>query len=320
MTPRHAIEGAFFVVERLITALLYPACLVLGRLRRGARVPVLMYHQVGHPLPGAGPGGEAVSPERFAQQIVALCRAGYRVIPLGALVRRLQDRRAGEPGRCAVLTFDDGLRGQIENACPVLERFGLPATFFLVAGAVGTDRTLPHLASREEGAGDEAPPGDWLPLSWEEAGRLAARGFEIGSHSLSHRSLGGLSPEEVEAEAGGSRAVLERRLGVPVEVIAYPFGSGAYGDFDAGTRVILHRAGYRGACTTVVGGNGPGSDPLALRRIPVEESDGPFRLRCKLAGAYDWVGAVKSFWQRLVAREDRVDAAALAAPAGGEGR
>ena len=41
----------------------------------------------------------------------------------------------------------------------------------------------------------------------------------------------------------------------------------------------------------------------------MEEGDGPFRVRCKLAGAYDWVGSVKSLWQRLAAREDRVDAA-----------
>ena len=104
---------------------------------------------------------------------------------------------------------------------------------------------------------------------------------------------------------------------MPVECFAYPFGSRAYGDFDPAIRELLRRAGYRGACTTVVGRNGPGADPLALRRLPVEEADGPFRLRCKLAGAYDWVGPVKSLWQRLVARQERVDAAALAPTAGG---
>jgi peptidoglycan/xylan/chitin deacetylase (PgdA/CDA1 family) len=258
-----------------------------------------------------------VSPARFERQMRALRDAGYSTVPLAALVRRLEGPPGGRPGRCAVVTFDDGLRGQVANALPILERHGFAATFFLIAGAVGMEAPLPHLEPAADGA---ESPAEWLPISWVEARRLVERGFEIGSHSVSHRSLGGLPPEEIDREARASKGILERRLGVPVELFAYPFGSRAYGDFDRGTRDLLRRAGYHGACTTVVGTIGPGDDPLALSRVPVEEADGPFRMRCKLAGAYDWVGPVKSLWQRLVAREDRVDAAALAPAAGGEGR
>ena len=318
MSARDALERCFFFVERLITALLYPVCLLLGLLGRKTRVPILMYHQIGRPLPGAGPGGEAVSSGCFARQMLALRRAGYRVIPLGALARRPEQRPGTGPGRVAVLTFDDGLRGQMLHAVPVLERLGLPATFFLVAGAIGTERPLPHLGADPSAGG--RTPAEWLPLSWDEARRLRERGFEIGSHALSHRSLGGLEPAEIETEVRLSKEILERRLGVRVETFAYPFGSRAYGDFGPATRDLLRGAGYRAACTTVVGTNRPGSDALALRRLPVEEADGPFRLRCKLAGAYDWVGPVKSLWQRLVPRQDRVDAAVPAPAAIREGR
>jgi hypothetical protein len=35
-------------------------------------------------------------------------------------------------------------------------------------------------------------------------------------------------------------------------------------------------------------------------------------MRCKLAGAYDWVGALKSRWQALAPREERVDLGSIA--------
>jgi hypothetical protein len=109
-------------------------------------------------------------------------------------------------------------------------------------------------------------------------------------------------------EARRSREALERDTGARVDLFAYPFGSPAYGDLDAGTEEALHEAGYAAACTTEVGRAGESSDRLALPRIPVEESDGPFRIRCKLAGAYDWVGPIKLVWQSLVPRRERVNA------------
>lgn len=309
---RHGLERLFFMAERILTALLYPCCLLRDRLRGPARIPILMYHQVGSPLKGAQSCQDCVSPERFEMQIRGLLRAGYRVISLARLARLLEESSPARLKRCVVLTFDDGYRDQFSHAYEILRRRRLSATFFLVAGYLGKNTFLPHLLPEDAPVrpGDQLPSG-WLPMSWGEAEEMARNGMDIGSHSVSHRSLGRLESREVEEEVRRSKEMLERRLGVRVGFFAYPFGSEAYGDFDRGIQAILRAAGYRGACTTVVGTNGPGAEPFALRRIPVEQEDGPFRLRCKLVGAYNWVGAVKNFWQRLVAREDRVDAGLL---------
>jgi peptidoglycan/xylan/chitin deacetylase (PgdA/CDA1 family) len=64
----------------------------------------------------------------LARQLAYLKRA-FRVVPLDELVQRLETG-ASVDGLVA-LTFDDGLRSQVEVAYPLLERYELPATFFV---------------------------------------------------------------------------------------------------------------------------------------------------------------------------------------------
>lgn len=311
MRLRHGLERAFFALERLLTALLYPCYALRERLAGPSGTRILMYHQVGRPPAGAHLS-DWVSPERFEVQVQALLRAGYRIVPLSSLIRHPEGPPSCPPRRCAALTFDDGFRGQFAHAYPVLRRHGVPATFFIIAGRVGTDDFYPHLPLQGAARSPERELTPWRPLGWEELREMARNGMSIGSHSVSHRSLGCLGTEETEAEVRRSKEILEEGLGQPVDLFAYPFGSEAYGDFDARIQAVLRRCGYVAACTTVVGSNGPRVNPLALRRIPVEESDGPFRLWCKVAGAYDWVGWLKSRWQRIVRREEAVTLGSLA--------
>jgi peptidoglycan/xylan/chitin deacetylase (PgdA/CDA1 family) len=305
---RPHLERAFFVVERVVTAVLYPLYVLRERLGGPHKVPILMYHQISQPLNGVKAAMECVSPERFKMQIRALLAAGYRVIPLASLARFLEESPPEGLQRCVVLTFDDGFRDQFVHAYPILRQHGLPATFFLIAGYIGRDMFFPHLSLDDSRIRQRHQPlSGWLPLSWDDVKEMARNGIAIGSHTLSHRSCGYIDPQEAKEEVQRSKEVLEQRLGVRIEFFAYPFGSQAYGDFDQRVQEMVRNGGYRGACTTVVGRNGHGMNPLTLRRIPVEEQDGPFRLRCKLVGAYDWVGTVKALWQRLVAREERVN-------------
>jgi peptidoglycan/xylan/chitin deacetylase (PgdA/CDA1 family) len=43
------------------------------------------------------------------------------------------------PARAVALTFDDGYRDHLDLAVPLLERFGMPATFFLVPGLLSRE-------------------------------------------------------------------------------------------------------------------------------------------------------------------------------------
>jgi peptidoglycan/xylan/chitin deacetylase (PgdA/CDA1 family) len=93
----------------------------------------LVYHRIGDP-PG-DPDRELV-PARGTAQFESELRhlkAHYRVVPASRLLEAAAGRRRGERFPVSI-TFDDDLSSHVEVAMPILERHGLPATFF-VGGA-----------------------------------------------------------------------------------------------------------------------------------------------------------------------------------------
>ncbi|MGA9507944.1 MAG: polysaccharide deacetylase family protein [Candidatus Sulfotelmatobacter sp.] len=121
-------------------------------------------------------------------------------------------RAIDNPARIS-LTFDDGLRCQFERAVPILDKYGFPATFFLVANtdSIHTD-------------GHEHP--DWPKTNWNEKDielfkNMIQRGHEIGAHSVSHRRPELDNDPKFEAEA--SKRWIEDRLGVETWSYCYPF-------------------------------------------------------------------------------------------------
>lgn len=74
---------------------------------------------------------DAIDARRFEQHLRVLTR-WFRVMPLGAALARL---RAGAlPPRAACITFERGYAASAEVALPLLQRFGVGATFFVASG------------------------------------------------------------------------------------------------------------------------------------------------------------------------------------------
>lgn len=96
---------------------------------------ILMYHRVFEPR--NDPLRLCVRPRRFAAQL-AFLRRRVPILPLSILLDTLAGRCA--PRRAVVVTFDDGYADALYAAKPLLERFEVPVTTFITAGAVGSDR------------------------------------------------------------------------------------------------------------------------------------------------------------------------------------
>ncbi len=107
-----------------------------------------------------------------------------------------------------------------------------------------------------------------LFLDWLGARELVQRGFGVGSHSNSHAVLSRESPDEQFRDLVTARRRLERGLGVPVRLLAYP--SGQPGEYDRDTVRAAERAGYWHAFTTDAGWNSPSTPPLEGHRVVLE--------------------------------------------------
>ncbi len=68
---------------------------------------------------------------RFAQQLAWL-QASFKILALPDALERLYSGRL--PTGALAISFDDGYRDNVLNALPVLEQYGLPATFFVTSG------------------------------------------------------------------------------------------------------------------------------------------------------------------------------------------
>jgi peptidoglycan/xylan/chitin deacetylase (PgdA/CDA1 family) len=96
---------------------------------------ILLYHRVCDLV--SDPQRLAVSPDRFSRQLEVLS-AQFSPMTLPALVEHA--RRNTVPSGAVAVTFDDGYADNLENAKPLLERWGVPATVFLATAYVGGDR------------------------------------------------------------------------------------------------------------------------------------------------------------------------------------
>ncbi|HJR17171.1 MAG TPA: polysaccharide deacetylase family protein [Gemmatimonadales bacterium] len=104
---------------------------LLGKMVRHALI--LGYHRISD---GPDPYQMSVSPGRFAEQLAVLARIAHP-LPLEVLPQLL---RMGQlPKRAVAVTFDDGYADVLHRAKPLLARFGVPATVFVISGALGCE-------------------------------------------------------------------------------------------------------------------------------------------------------------------------------------
>ncbi|HTP00785.1 MAG TPA: polysaccharide deacetylase family protein [Anaerolineales bacterium] len=175
-------------------------------------VPILLFHHI-----AVSPIGSRyyVPPDKFEDMIKLLHDWGYQTITTSQLVDAIA-KGASLPPRPILITFDDGNADNYTNAFPILKKYGFTGVLYVVVQFMNQPNYL----------------------TTDQILEMAKAGWEVGSHSETHRSLIG-SPEIQRYEIVQSRQDLQERLGVPILTFAYPFGGedNAAGDY-------VHFAGY----------------------------------------------------------------------------
>ena len=126
------------------------------------------------------------------------------------------------------------------------------------------------------------PPGEHdderRPLSWDVLSELVAAGWEIGSHSCTHRLLSDLSDAELAAELAESREAVAARIG-SCRGISYPWG-------ELNDRVVAaaRRAGY--VHGSGLAGRFVRGDAMRVPRVAVDRNDSAARFGLKTSTAF----------------------------------
>lgn len=189
-----------------------------------ADVTILMYHLISDNSDEWS--DYCISSQTFENDIKTLLAKGYTFMAPSELTQPVK------AGKYALITFDDGYESNYTKSLPILEKYKIPALFFMVSDYINADGYL----------------------SAEQLAELGKNPYiTIGSHT---DKIHNLSPEEanhlymsrymtdsVINDISTSMSKLEAVCGKPVKYLSYP-----YGIYSQATDILLKQK-YNGLIT-----------------------------------------------------------------------
>ncbi|MGE5399299.1 MAG: polysaccharide deacetylase family protein [Ignavibacteriales bacterium] len=260
---------------KIIISFFYLALLGLKKyllLAVGKRIPgrflVLYYHSV--------KDGEK---EDFARQMHCLHRMSK---PVAASY-------SGEipPGKVyTAITFDDGFRNIVKYAVPELIKLNIPFTVFLPS----------EFLSKYPGwkANEKFTDFGEMIMGPEDVSALPKKLALVGSHSVSHGVMTGMSQSEAASEMTRSKEYLKSVSGRKVEMFSFP-----YGEFNKNLVNVALKAGYKRIFTNKPEVLLRTADSFIIGRIKADPTDSPLEFKLKIAGAYGWLKGVEYLKEKL---------------------
>ncbi|MCY8534113.1 polysaccharide deacetylase family protein [Bacillus vallismortis] len=200
-----------------------------------AKLPILMYHSISSGNSLRVPKGE------FEAHMKWLHDNGYQTVtPKEAYLMLTQDKKPSE--KCVLITFDDGYTDNYEDAYPVLKKYGMKATIFMIGKSIGRKHHLTEDQMKE----------------------MAQNGVSIESHTIDHLELNGLSPEQQYSEMADSKKLFDNMFHQETSMISYPVGR-----YNEETLKAAEETGYQMGVTTEPGAASRDQGMYALHRVRV---------------------------------------------------
>lgn len=157
-------------------------------------IPVLMYHCIDKDVWGTP--SMFVAPSEFQKQMAYLKNNGYTTITFRDL------EHINQIPKPIIITFDDGYKDNYTYAYPILKKYNMKATIFIIVNSLGKGRSL----------------------NIDEIHKMEGT-IDFQSHTINHSRLGKLGEKNVDYEVSESKKQLEKITGQNIFVIAYPYGS-----------------------------------------------------------------------------------------------
>ncbi len=168
----------------------------------------------------------------------------------------------------AAITIDDCYAELVPDTTDFINTENIPVTYFAPSGLLGSTIDV-----------------GGKPLAVLDSDQL--RNLEVnrgtnGSHTVSHRQLTDLAPDQQKDEISRSKSDLEQLTGHEISSFAYPRGK-----YDQSIRDMVEQAGYRYAVTVDSSSISPGYDPFLLPRISVHRSTSQSLFKFKMTNFGD---------------------------------
>lgn len=235
-------------------------------------IPVLMYHKI--------PDQEIQSQHRifvtkdnFERHLQFFKNRGFTTLTLADIGSFMWQKKSMHefPTKPLVLTFDDGYRDNLRNAQPLLQKYQMKATIFLLANH--------HILENSW----DTQTGDSISeiMPFNEKLKLDKNTWEIASHGFDHLRLPEVSAELAKKEITESKIKLESEFKQPIFSFAYPFGVRS----DA-VAELTHQAAYKFAVNTDQGALHLADAPYSIFRVNIFPEDSNFALWKKTSPWY----------------------------------
>lgn len=223
------------------------------------KIFILMYHSISSPDNSSTLKKHlydhiSIDVKKFEEQILYLKKRGHTFISFEEL-DSVDLKKIKKP---TVVYFDDGFKDVLLNAFPLLKKYNIPATVFVVTGILNNSHmlwtilykealTVANTSKSEQQSKIEdiknKSDADRLEImkafdidkykyiydifmKWEDVVYLHKNGFEIGSHTISHPRLNECSTSDFKKEVIESKRDIERATGSSVSAFSFPYGRG----------------------------------------------------------------------------------------------
>ncbi|MBI4995273.1 polysaccharide deacetylase family protein [Candidatus Peregrinibacteria bacterium] len=192
-------------------------------------IPILVYHRIGYAPKNANNVYKSltIEPEWFEKHLQYLKENNFETVKFSDVAEYFE---TGKPLPIAVgkkpvmINFDDGYKDFYTNAFPILKKYNMAGTVFVIVKSVGSSAYM----------------------NWDQLKEINAAGIEIGSHTMYHPVL--TASKKTKWEIEESKKVLESELGGEIAVFAYPSGK-----WNLYIEQLVKNAGYKTARSFTTG-------------------------------------------------------------------
>lgn len=201
------------------------------------KIPILMYYSI------SSGNSFRVPPTEFEQQMQFLKKAGYYTLKPAGLYRAFETNTVPAE-KVVLITFDDGYSDNYTAALPVLERYGLASTVFMITGTTGKP--------------------NHLTIEQMKTMQQQQQQVTIESHTVNHQELNQLAKETQLTEMIDSKRFIKDKFDHDSIILSYPVG--CYNDE---TLAAANTAGYKLAVTTEPGLASKADGYYQLKRVRI---------------------------------------------------